>query len=102
VQQTFDKDMGSWDVSMVTNMASMFEDASSFNQDIGSWDVPLVTNMEYMFGGAAAFNQNLCKWGQWVYLFAAWVEQIFVYSGCTDETTPTVANSNHWCKTCPL
>jgi surface protein len=35
----FNQDIGAWDVSNVTDMARMFECASSFNQDIGNWDV---------------------------------------------------------------
>merc|ERR1712146_772193 len=53
---------GSWNVSKVTYMESMFNGAAAFNQDIGSWNVSEVTNMGYMFKGAAAFNQDIGSW----------------------------------------
>jgi surface protein len=37
-------------------MKGMFWDANSFNRPIGGWDVSNVTNMDYMFNGAAHFN----------------------------------------------
>ena len=51
-----------WDVSAVTNMASMFYAADAFNGDISSWDVSNVTNMASMFYDADAFNQDLNDW----------------------------------------
>ena len=49
-------------LSEVTDMSSMFEDASSFNQSIEHWDVSNVTDMSHLFSGAESFNQPLEKW----------------------------------------
>jgi surface protein len=58
----FNQDIGSWDVSNVTNMGSMFVNARNFNQDIGSWDVSNVTDMYQMFSSASDFNQDIGNW----------------------------------------
>ena len=55
-------DIGSWDVSNVTNMSGMFKLATSFNQSIGDWDVSNVTDMRYMFLVTTSFNQPIGDW----------------------------------------
>ena len=56
----FNQNIGSWDVSNVTDMSIMFS-ASSFNQDIGSWDTSNVIRMGSMFSGTS-FNQDISSW----------------------------------------
>ncbi|NJL13444.1 MAG: BspA family leucine-rich repeat surface protein [Microscillaceae bacterium] len=85
----FDGDLSGWDMSGVTNMGSMFADATtfnngnqaltwntssaqlmdrvffnatSFNQDISTWNVSSVTDMSNMFEGASSFDQNIANW----------------------------------------
>lgn len=80
--------IGSWDVSLETNMSGLFEDypycdppietwntrrvrdmshmfdgSLKFNRAIGStWNVSSVVNMANMFRGTGSFNQDLSKW----------------------------------------
>ena len=56
------KDIGSWDVSSVMTMQSMFRGANAFNQDIGSWDVSSVMTMQSTFHAAGDFNQDIGDW----------------------------------------
>ena len=60
--ESFNNNIGSWDVSNVVNMSSMFWDAKSFNGNIGGWDVSNVTDMSRMFERAISFNQDIGKW----------------------------------------
>ncbi|WP_430967357.1 BspA family leucine-rich repeat surface protein [Spongiimicrobium sp. 2-473A-2-J] len=52
----------SWNVSNITSMASLFNNASQFNQDLSNWNVSAVTDMGNMFFGAAAFNKPIGSW----------------------------------------
>ena len=54
--------IGSWDVSEVTNMTSLFNNARKFNQDISGWNTGKVVNMNNIFNNAYLFNQNLGNW----------------------------------------
>ncbi len=59
---SFNGDIGDWDVSGITNMRAMFRRADAFNQDIGGWDVSSVLHMGFMFEGTDSFNQNIGDW----------------------------------------
>ncbi len=59
---SLDSDLSAWDVSNVTNMGAMFFGASSFDQPLDDWDVSNVTNMNSMFNGATSFNQEINSW----------------------------------------
>jgi surface protein len=66
-RDSFNEDIGAWDVSNVTDMSYMFKSLESespiiFNQNIGAWDVSSVTNMNSMFFGATLFNQDISSW----------------------------------------
>jgi len=50
------------DLSSVTSMQGMFQNATAFNSNINHWDVSHVTDMSFMFDGAKAFNQTLRDW----------------------------------------
>lgn len=55
-------EMCDWDVSNVTNMASLFSGHPSFNEDISGWNVSNVTCMKHMFRNCKKFNCNISSW----------------------------------------
>jgi len=63
--ETFNQNIGNWDLSNVTNINNMFYYATSFNQDISSWNVSSVTDMSYAFSCPdlySEFNQDIASW----------------------------------------
>ncbi len=73
-KQSFNEDIGNWDVSQVTTMQAMFMSTSAFNQDISGWDISNVVSMSGMFDHATAFNQDISGWdvssaGDFGYMF---------------------------------
>ena len=47
-----------WDMSKVTNVSQMFQNASDFNQNLGVLNLSLCTNFTSMFNGATKFNNG--------------------------------------------
>ncbi len=60
--KVFNRSLNSWNVSNVTDMNAMFRGALEYNQPFDRWDVSKVTNMNAMFKTAIKFNQNLGSW----------------------------------------
>ncbi len=60
--RAFNGDLSNWDVSNVRDMNRIFLRATSFNSDLSNWDVSNVTNMQDMFQGASSFNGDLSAW----------------------------------------
>ena len=60
--ESFNGDIGNWNVSSVTNMQETFLSATSFNSDISGWDVSNVENMLGLFMNALSFNADISEW----------------------------------------
>ncbi|MDF4203695.1 BspA family leucine-rich repeat surface protein [Maribacter sp. SA7] len=58
----FNGNLNSWDVSNVTNMDSTFKGTHVFNEPLNTWDVSNVTDMTSMFYSAREFDQPLNSW----------------------------------------
>ena len=57
-----DPNIQKWDMSQVTDISGMFNEATSFNQPLNDWDVSNVEQMRSTFYGARAFNHPLNNW----------------------------------------
>lgn len=58
----FNSPINHWDVSTITDMSSMFREASNFNRPLDNWFTFNVTNMSSMFREAFSFNQDIRWW----------------------------------------
>jgi surface protein len=55
-------DLSNWDTSKVEYMSFMFYEAPAFNGDLSQWNTSNVESMSYMFSGASSFNSDLSQW----------------------------------------
>lgn len=58
----FNSDISHWDVSTVTDFASLFYLCENFNQPLNSWDMSSAQQISNMFYECNAFNQDLNNW----------------------------------------
>jgi surface protein len=61
-QCPFNQPIGSWNVSKVTNMYSMFENNSAFNQSLENWTPISCSNFSRMFYNRIGFNGSVLNW----------------------------------------
>lgn len=54
--------IGSWDVSRLTSMSSLFVNAISFNAPLLNWNTANAVSMKAMFSTAREFNQPISRW----------------------------------------
>lgn len=55
-------DIDNWNLASCISVDNIFREATSFNQPIGSWDVSRNTNFSRLFNSARAFNQDIGAW----------------------------------------
>jgi surface protein len=84
---SFNQPIGSWNTSNVTVMIRMFNMATAFNQPIGSWNTSNVTSMRSMFLNTSAFNQNINTWN---------VSKVTDFASMFDTATAFNQPLNNW------
>jgi surface protein len=57
-----DNNLQAWDVSGVSNFASLFPSCSFISPGIGGWNIGNATNLSGMFSNCTNFNVNLDNW----------------------------------------
>ena len=78
-----------WDVSRVSNMEQLFQNATWFNIDLSWWDVSRVTTMRRMFYNANSFAQTLCG-KLWVTSTAT---QVQMFDGSSGSISTTICGT---------
>jgi hypothetical protein len=58
----YNRNIGAWNVARVTDMASMFQEATVFNQNLAGWNTARLANMFQMFFKASEFNADVLAW----------------------------------------
>ncbi|WP_167571860.1 BspA family leucine-rich repeat surface protein [Aquimarina algiphila] len=58
----FNEDISAWTFTNLLRTDSVFEEALAFNQNISNWNMATVMDMAYMFYDATAFNQPIGNW----------------------------------------
>lgn len=51
-----------WDVSNVTDMSALFQNAVNFNQNLSSWKTSQISTLENTFSGCVNYNQPMGTW----------------------------------------
>jgi surface protein len=85
----FNRPIGNWDTSKVTNMSSMFSECPQFNQDLGNWNTGNVTNMTGMFYNCSTFDCDLSKWD-----VSKTTNMYLMFSSCTAYNNGANTNVN--------
>jgi surface protein len=68
-------DLSNWDVSNVTLMNNMFQNATHFTSDLSKWDVSNVTEMLSLFKSCKAFNSDLSEWCVPTLSYSSWFDE---------------------------
>jgi hypothetical protein len=92
---TLNPDISTWDVSTVSNMKSMFENAINFSGDLSFWKTENVKDMENMFR-SSIFNNSLSNWN---------VENVRIMNGMFEDSKFSQNISQWktpWIKTLPV